>query len=425
MNAQIHINPPVSRVDQTVHISIRNLPANAHVKVGAMTNNILGLTCLAQSWATFISDSNGSVDLNTERPVSGSYDEVDGMGLFWSMEMRDVKFVPTTRNGELDYGPRDTKVHLSVEIEGNVVGEADCVRRLYDADVCMTNITEQDMVGKLFVKERAQPAPGILLLGGGEGGLASPMTYAAILASHGYPSLALAYFRFEHLPPTLREVPLEYFKKSIQWLKNHPSCNGEVVVYGRSKGAELSLLLGAHYPEISGVIASSPSSVVCIGDMEKGENGEYITYSSWSLEGQPIPFVPWSNDLCAQAERCLMSGNRVDHVHREAFIQADEAEKFDIPVELIRGPVLLISSGDDYWWPATLHCKYIRDRLSQHDFAHKCIHLDYPKAGHVIRFPGAPTTQLRMNGGTPEANNAASVGSWQEILSFLHRLSSS
>nr|WP_156040252.1 acyl-CoA thioester hydrolase/BAAT C-terminal domain-containing protein [Alicyclobacillus macrosporangiidus] len=39
-------------------------------------------------------------------------------------------------------------------------------------------------------------------------------------------------------------------------------------------------------------------------------------------------------------------------------------------------------------------------------FRNEYVHLDYPHAGHVIRFPGVPTTQLRTNGGTPGANNA-------------------
>lgn len=422
MSAQVYIDPLVSRIDQSVHIIARNLPANTRAMVRATTNNILGLNCTAESWATFVSDSHGTIDLDVHRPIAGTYQNVDGMGLLWSMVMRDVTYLAAACNADLNYEPRETVVRLSVEIEGKTVGEADCVRLLYDHDVYLTNVTEQDMVGKLFVKEGAQPAPAVILLGGGEGGVASPMTYAALLASHGYPSFALAYFRFEHLPSRMREIPLEYFTKPVQWLKQHPSCNGTVVVYGRSKGAELALLLGAHNPEVSAVIASSPSSTVCVGDVQKGENGRFATYSSWSLQGTLLPFVPWSNELCLEAERCLNSGQRVDHVHRQACKKAEAVGMYDIPVEKTRGPVFLISSGDDHWWPATWHAERIESRLRKHHFAYEYLHLDYPSAGHVIRFPGVPTTQLRMNGGTPEANHVASSESWQEILSFLKGL---
>jgi dienelactone hydrolase len=327
-------------------------------------------------------------------------------------------------SSELVYEPGSTVVHLSVETDGKVLATKDCIRRLYDPDVQMLNISEQDMVGKLFFR-RGASAPGIIVLGGGEGGLASPMTTAALLASHGYPSLALAYFRFEDLPRNLREIPLEYFEKAIRWLKLHPACNGEVIVYGRSKGAELALLLGTKYPEISGVIASSPSSVACVGDMEPDQNGVYATYSSWSDRGELVPQVPWSDDLCVEATRCLQNGLRIDHVHRTALSQVNSPEEYEIPVEKLRGPVLLISSGDDHWWPATLHCERIKQRLRAHGFPYECIHLDYPDAGHVIRFPGVPTTQLRMNGGTAKANNHASTESWKEVLEFVRRFTSS
>lgn len=424
MKAHIQVDPLISLLEQPVHIMVSNLPVNTHVTIRATTNNILGLTCSAHAWATYMSDSDGTLDLDNQRPLAGTYHSVDGMGLFWSMEMTDVRYVPTVRNAELQYEPRETVVRLSVEIDGEVVDTTDCMRLLYDPNVYMTNITEHGLVGKLFIKKGAQSAPGIIVLGGGEGGLASPMTYAALLASHGYPSLALAYFRFEDLPNSLREVPLEYFEKPIKWLKSHPACNGQVVVYGRSKGAELSLLLGSQYAEIAGVIASSPNSVVCIGDMEQRDNSGYKQYSSWSTAGRPVPFVPWSDDLCAEAERCLKSGERIDHVHRQAVLKTDVVDKYEIPVEQTRGPILLISSGDDHWWPATLHCERIKQRLKEHDFAYECVHVDYPNAGHVLRFPGVPTTQLRLNGGTPEENNAASTESWHAVLSFLDRLHS-
>ncbi|SFU90230.1 hypothetical protein SAMN05421543_112117 [Alicyclobacillus macrosporangiidus] len=418
----MQIRPKVSLIDEPVHIQIDGLEPHSYVTVTAVTNNVLGLTCSARSSAVFVADSNGSIDLDTQKPVSGSYDCADGMGLFWSMAIKDIQYTPVIRNGELRYGPAETVVRLCVEYNGEILCTADCIRRLYDPDVQMLNITKLDMVGKLFIRNGNAPALGLIVLGGGEGGLASPMTYAALLASHGYPALALAYFRFEHLLPNLREIPLEYFEKAIHWLRHHPACNGQVVVYGRSKGAELTLLLGSKYPEVAAVIASSPSSVVCIGDVEQRPTGGYRKYSSWSVDGRPLPFVPWSDELCAEAERSLRNGRGIDQVHRRALLEADGIERYEIPVERIHGPILLISSGDDHWWPSTLHCERIKRRLSEHGFPYRCVHLDYPHAGHVIRFPGVPTTQLRMNGGTPGANNAASAESWQEILRFIEQL---
>lgn len=137
------------------------LKPHSLVTVIATTNNILGLTCSAESMATFVADSNGRVDLDHHEPATGSYSGVDGMGLLWSMEMRHVQFTPVNRNVELVYEPGSTVVHLSVEMDGKVLATEDCIRRLYDSDVQMLNISEQDMVGKLFVRRSGVPAPGI------------------------------------------------------------------------------------------------------------------------------------------------------------------------------------------------------------------------------------------------------------------------
>jgi len=38
-----------------------------------------------ESQATFLTDTEGSVDVSTQQPFSGTYAQVDPMGLFWSM----------------------------------------------------------------------------------------------------------------------------------------------------------------------------------------------------------------------------------------------------------------------------------------------------------------------------------------------------
>jgi hypothetical protein len=42
---------------------------------------------LALAGATFIADGNGRIDLNTGAPISGTYEGIDQMGFYWSMEL--------------------------------------------------------------------------------------------------------------------------------------------------------------------------------------------------------------------------------------------------------------------------------------------------------------------------------------------------
>lgn len=96
------------------------------------------------------------------------------------------------------------------------------------------------------------------------------MNYAALLASNGFPTLALAYFKFEHLPEQLQEIPLEYFQSVIDWLQNREEVDANKIgLFGRSKGAELSLILGITFSQIKAVVASSPSSTVCNGNFKQ------------------------------------------------------------------------------------------------------------------------------------------------------------
>ena len=54
-------------------------------------------------------------------------------------------------------------------------------------------------------------------------------------------------------------------------------------------------------------------------------------------------------------------------------------------------------------------------RLEEHHLPYEYAHLSYPHAGHVIRFPYLPTTQLRLNGGSPAANHGDSQALWQFV----------
>src|SRR5205823_7722084 len=109
------------------------------------------------------------------------------------------------------------------------------------------------------------PRPGVLVLGGSDGGI--PSHLAATLASEGFTCLALAYFGIAGLPRHLAEIPLEYVETALMWLGEQPLVAGtRVGVIGASRGAELALLAAASFPDrIGAVIAYAPSSVVFAG----------------------------------------------------------------------------------------------------------------------------------------------------------------
>src|SRR6266540_3724877 len=89
--------------------------------------------------------------------------------------------------------------------------------------------------------------PGLLLLGGAEGGMHEDD--AALLAAHGYAALALAYYGLPGLPATLQNIALEYFEAALTFLQRHPHVRGDrFAVMGASKGGEAALLVAASPP---------------------------------------------------------------------------------------------------------------------------------------------------------------------------------
>jgi pimeloyl-ACP methyl ester carboxylesterase len=107
---------------------------------------------------------------------------------------------------------------------------------------------------------------------------------ASLLAAHGYPSLALAYFKAPGLPQSLNAIRLEYFTNALAVLRAQPGVDpGHVLVMGHSRGGEAALLLGAYFPRLvnAGVVAGVPSSVVNPGLPD-------TTQSPWTLRGRPF-----------------------------------------------------------------------------------------------------------------------------------------
>lgn len=120
------------------------------------------------------------------------------------------------------------------------------------------------LVGRFYAAAGASRRSGVLMLTGSGGGYPDDAA-ARDLARAGYPVLALAYFRDRAGDPPeleqkeLRNVPLEYVFKALDWLEARPEVRADrIAVMGESRGAELALMIGSLRPDVAGVIAYSP-----------------------------------------------------------------------------------------------------------------------------------------------------------------------
>src|SRR4051812_4914570 len=78
------------------------------------------------------------------------------------------------------------------------------------------------LVGELHLPDGKGRAPGLMILGGSEGGHAAAFHFAQVFAKRGFASLGLAYFGDPGVPATMEDVPLEYFTRGLDWLAAQP-----------------------------------------------------------------------------------------------------------------------------------------------------------------------------------------------------------
>ena len=156
-------------------------------------------------------------------------------------------------------------------------------------------VAQGSLVGTFVVRADGKRHPGIVVLGGSEGGLHAEE--ARLFAAHGYAAFALAYFGVAPLPKELSAIPVETVTRGIDWLAARPEVDARRIgIEGGSKGAELALLVASRDPRIHAVVVVAPSAYVWFG--LAFASGAPQT-SSWSTGGAPVAYVP--SDAAADA----------------------------------------------------------------------------------------------------------------------------
>ncbi len=153
---------------------------------------------------------------------------------------------------------------------------------------------ENGLVGTLFLPENSGRFPGVIVVGGSDGGLEWAERRAALLGSHGFAALGLAYFAYDDLPKELVNIPLEYFGHAIRWMQSQDGVAGErLAVLGASQGGELALLLGSKFPDIKAAVAYVPSGVMWPA-YTASHNAQ--PQAAWTYQGRPLPYCRVGSD---------------------------------------------------------------------------------------------------------------------------------
>ena len=281
------VDPSVALFDRPVAITVSGLNPGELVTVSASA-----LGCAGYAWrssATFAADSRGDVALASNAPSSGSYQGKQAMGLLWSLTPR----VAPGDGATLCIPARGLSVQVEAKAEGQTPASVMLTRlpttpgvKEYDERPSSTGF-----YGDFFAPPAGSSIrPGIVIFGGSEGELVTA-TEAGLLASHGYPTLAIAYFGAPGLPQTLQRIPLEYFVTALRWLARQPGVDAQhLVVEGVSRGSEAALLLGSDFPQlVHAVIALVPNDVALCG-IVPALTRPPCAGPAWILGGVAIPY---------------------------------------------------------------------------------------------------------------------------------------
>jgi dienelactone hydrolase len=446
---EFEISPSPAFVDEDVRVCVRGLPAAAPISIQAATADDQGRRW--NSLARFRADSGGVIDASVQESLGGSYRGAALMGLFWSMES-----AAASADGNSSFAKNTTSpntVDFEALLNGGVIARASLTRnflapRTVTRDLKIPHEAEdagagtgadtgagarETTVGRLFIPPGRGPHPVVIVLSGSGGGF--DVDKAAVLSRHGFATLALAYFGIAPLPTWLHRIPLEYFEAAFTWLHGQPEIDAQRTgILGVSRGAELALLLGATFPQlIRAIVAYAPSSVAWAASGRDKSTREIIP--CWTWRGKPVPFAPlplrgfmWRSAFPVVAlKRPVMFRN----LFRAGLRNREAVDRAAVPVENIRGPLLLISSGDDHLWPAAEMSEAIIARLQRHGSTHAAEHLHFAHAGHMLRYPHLPVTARHSRnkhlrgarfsfGGTPAADAEAQTQAWRRAIAFLH-----
>ncbi|XP_031419984.1 acyl-CoA thioesterase 19 [Clupea harengus] len=410
----IVVRPSRCIVDEKFLVLVQNLPPGLAVTVHALIHS--EDDDFWEAFGHYISDDRGCVNVAKDASIGGSYDGVEPMGLLWSM-----KPIPGSRPG-LRLRKKEVHTPLVVNIsvyQGHMNERFKDTRALACAvaerwymapGVQRVGITTNGLKGTLFLPPGAGPFPGLLDLWGGGGGLVEYRS--ALLASHGYVSLALDYMTPKTSGNGTQHVGNDYFEAAFRLLQEHPQvCGDRIAMLGLSFGTSVALGMAVYSPVIK------PKCLVSV-------SGSHVMPVNGSLSDVFAEIKKNAHNTRHDEE------NRI--IWRDLLLPIPDDPSKKVDVGRIQCPVLLLVGEDDQNWPASESAEDMRQMMEKAGNSHLLTIASYPGTGHLIEPPYSPhirasnfmvaqarTKVIVLWGGQTVPHSKAQEDAWQKTLVFL------
>nr|XP_057942355.1 acyl-coenzyme A thioesterase 5-like isoform X2 [Doryrhamphus excisus] len=356
--------------------------------------------------------------VSRDASLGGTYSGVEQMGLMWSLRP-----VPGSEPGlRLRKKNVQTPMEFTISVHGGYITEgfmdrvalaSHAVERWYMAPgVRRIPVTKDQLSATLFLPSGPGPFPGILDLWGGGGQL---LEYrAALLASHGFASLALDYLTPKIVQETDKIVNESYIENAFGVLQQHPQVLADrVAMLGLSFGCSITLKMAAYSDVVK------PTCAVCI-------NGCHVQDVNRKQE-EIIAFFRQHKDK-------IQVNEKNQRIMKTMLLPITADPAFKVDMGRVRCPLLLVVGEDDQNWPASESAQDMKEMMERAGNSHLLTILSYPDAGHLIEPPysphshasyfhsvGAIRTVTSLWGGECVAHAVAQQDSWKKMLSFLHQ----
>eukprot|EP00794_Sanderia_malayensis_P017002 gene17002-18715_t len=391
-------------VDERFAIVVQNLQQFQHVtlrvELRSEKNEVY------EALGHFIADSHGAVSLNKDPSFGGTYTGIDEMGLFWSLrpapgQRRGLRYIPKNIDKPMKFKVELFDGHIDSYPEEKTLLASTTVLRTYLAPwVEKKEINVGRLRGSLFFPKGEGRFPGVVEMFGTVGGLLEHR--AALMASHGFATFALAFMRYKDLPNKLADVELEYFLEAVEWFSKHEKVYKNGVGYvGVSYGGQVALHVASLSSLVKAVVAiSSPTFFPTIKYKNK-------------LLGMSAFYKVDNADICNE----VVVTKNIPDKYPEAI------RNCRIKVENISGQVLCVTGEDDQCLNSSQMAEEMREAIPN-----KVTHVAYPRTGHLIEPPYMPFCSVSFHkvyhrltgwGGNVVQHASAQEHSWKSMLSFL------
>ncbi|XP_039882516.1 peroxisomal succinyl-coenzyme A thioesterase-like isoform X2 [Simochromis diagramma] len=384
---KLSVQPSRGLMDEKFIVLVQNALPGSQLTIRALHQCEDG-----HSWEAFghyTADTTGTINVSEDPSIGGTYSGVEQMGLLWSFRP-----IPGSKPG-LRMRKKNIQTPMEVTIsvyQGHQTkGFADLaplsgvvVERWYMAPgVRRIPVTEGGLTAALFLPSGPGPFPGLLDLWGGGGQLVEYR--AALLASHGFASMAIDYLTAKITMETGKMVDNQYFETAYRVLQQHPQvCGSKIAMIGLSFGTSITLKM-AVYSEVIKL-----SAAVCI-------SGSHVQPVDGSV-GQILALLYKNGD-------------------KTRFSEKNEVIWRDLLLPIPTDPSLKVN---------------IKEMMARAGNSHLLTVLSYPNAGHLIEPPYTPHARssnfktakmsekmMCLWGGQTVEHSRAQEDAWKKMVVFL------